>query len=308
MSEEVSTEVLIIGAGPAGLSAGIYAARSGRKTLILAGKKPSVLETAHSVRNYPGFEEISGPDLLKRMRDHAKAAGATILEEDAIAVMLQGMRMATTREKLIMTDAVIIATGREQKKSLIPGEEQYVGHGLSYCALCDGPLYRQKKVIIYGFDEEAVNDAATLVDMGCEVLLIFPKATEELPPEVQEMLKGDKLAFRAQTAIIEILAGDNGLVRGVKVQSPPDKGEVQEVETNALFIMSHVSSSALLKNAGLSLDEKGHIVVDQDQKTNLEGVFAAGDVTGGLWQVVTAVAEGAKAGVEAAKFVRQSQA
>ncbi|MHA1733367.1 MAG: NAD(P)/FAD-dependent oxidoreductase [Promethearchaeota archaeon] len=307
MTEEITCDVLIMGAGPAGLSAGIYAARGGQKTIILAGKKPSALQTAHDVKNYPGFERITGPDLLAKMRAHALAAGAKIIDEDAIAVMLQGFRMVTTREKLITAGAVIIATGREQKKVLIPGEEKHIGRGVSYCALCDGPLYRQRKVILYGNDEESVDDAATLAEMGCKVTLMFPERVGELEAEVRESLSSAKFNVVENSKVKKILTDDSGLVRAV-VAAPPDKpDEETEVETDALFIMSHVASNVLLKNAGLEMDEKGHIKVDEKQATNLEGVFAAGDITGGLLQIVTAVYEGAQAAVEAAKFARQQK-
>ncbi|GAB4308416.1 MAG: thioredoxin-disulfide reductase [Promethearchaeota archaeon] len=303
--ETVECDVVVIGAGPAGLSAALYCARAGRDVVVLAGKAPSALERAHEVSNFLSHESVAGADLLAKMRRHAEAAGANLVREDAIAVMLAGQpKMVTTRTKLFQAKAVVVATGRGFKGAKIRDEEEYIGRGVSYCALCDGPLYRERPVVIFGGDEEAVEDALALDQMGCKVTLVIPKRRHELPGEVWSKLEGAKFEVLDDVTVTEVVPAKNGTVRAVKVKPASGNGEERELETHALFIITHVASTALLKSAGLELDGKGFVVVDAEQKTNFEGVYAAGDVTGGVMQVATAVGQGAVAGIEANKYLR----
>jgi thioredoxin reductase (NADPH) len=303
--EEFHCEILIIGAGPAGLSAAVYAGRAGRNIIVLSGKEKSSLEKAKEVKNWIGEIEIAGEDLLKKFRAHADSLeNVRIIEGDVISLMLGlGKNMVSTRTSNISSDAIIIATGRGKRKEIIKGEEKLIGYGVSYCALCDGPLYKGKEVYLYGSDEEVVEDGFTLHQMGCLVNIITPLKREEAP-EIFEELKNTDINVRYNTEVNEVIPNSEGIIDKMIIQSD-DGLENEEIDLDALFIFSHVPSNSIFKKAGVELDEKGNIKVNEDQKTNLKGVYAAGDVTGGLFQVVVAAAEGARAGINAARYVRQ---
>jgi len=300
-------DVAIIGAGPAGLSAALYVARSNLKVIIIAGKEPPALAGAHLIQNFAGAGSIAGPDLLATMRKQVTDLGVPIIEEDAIALILSMTpKGVTTRMKGIMAKAVIIAAGRRTRKQTIKNEAELLGRGVSYCALCDGPLYKQKEVVIVGDDEEALEDALALAQMGCKVTLVFEKSLD--------MIKGDKISeirkspqpisIFQQAKVVEVLQGENGNVAGVKVRTSDHL--IQTLNVRAVFFISHVSAGPLLLQAGIELSDKGCIPTNSKQETNLEGVYAAGDVTCGEQQVAVAVGQGAVAGIEAARYVRKS--
>lgn len=307
--EEYSSEILIIGAGPAGLSAGIYCGRAGRNTIILEGKELSALAKTKEIMNYPGFENLKGEELLKQFINHATShENVKIIKGDLISLMVgMGTNMISTRTANFTADAVIIATGRGQRKEQIKGEESLIGYGVSYCALCDGPLYKERIVYLFGKDEELLEDALILHQMGCIVNIITDIGIDELPEKVQEV-KDNQITIHEKTEIVEIIPNSQNIIEKIKCKpvgsEESDISKITEHELDCLFIFSHVPSNSIFKKAGIELDEKGNIKIDSEQKTNIEGVFAAGDVTGGLYQVVFAVAEGALAGINITKLIR----
>jgi thioredoxin reductase (NADPH) len=306
--EELSCEVLIIGAGPAGCSAAVYCGRGNRNTIILKGKDPSALERAKEIQNWVGEENITGPDLLKKFQDHATSyENVNIVDGDVISLMAgMGTNMISTRTMNITADAVIIATGRGSRKEKIKGEEALIGYGVSYCALCDGPLYKERDVYLYGEDEELLEDSLILEDMGTNTHIITKADENELPEKIKEV-KEANIEVLDNTEVVEVIGDSQGVIQKIKVKpvDSEDEAKIREIELACLFIFSHVPSNSIFKKAGIELDEKGNIHVDEEQQTNVEGVYAAGDVTGGLFQVVFAAAEGAHAGINAARYVRQ---
>ena len=306
--KEYSCEVLIIGAGPAGCSAAVYCGRANRDTIILEGKQDSALNQAKEVQNYPGYENIKGHQLLEMFQKHAEGLESVrIIKGDVISLMLgMGTNMISTRNSNITADAVIIATGGGQRKERIKGEDALSGFGVSYCALCDGPLYKEKTVYLYGNDEEFLEDALILQQMGCIVNIITEIGINELPGKVDEVKKSNiKVIDKAQ--IVEIIGNNKGLIQQIICKSTdPNKPDDQlTFDLDCLFILTHTPSNSIFKKAGVELDEKGNIKIDDEQQTNTKGVYAAGDVTGGLFQVVFATAEGARAGINVNKYVRQ---
>ncbi len=296
-------DVLVIGAGPAGLTAALYTARSGQKTLVLAGKTSSKLELDYLVENYPGFISINSQDLLKKFRDHAVHFGAEILEADAMDINLSmDPKFVVTKDHMIEARSVIIATGRPSAaKNRIPGEEALVGMGVSYCATCDGPLFRGKKVLAIGNTDESAEDVLVLLQMGVEV----------------EWCTGDGKSAAASQALVQkaTAAGaqfrENSRVREIK-----GKGRVQEarIEANGkeltlavagVFIFRDIPFSSLYSKADLDIDHRNCVITDHAQKTNLEGVYAAGDITCGGLQIVTGAGEGARAAMSVLKYLRQ---
>ena len=302
--DEYKCEVLIVGAGPAGLSAGVYCGRASRDTIILEGKGEPAIMQAKEVQNYLGFESIEGPKLLETFKTHARNYETVkIIKGDVISLMVgMGMNMISTRTANITADVVIIATGGGQRKEKIIGEDLLTGYGVSYCALCDGPLYREKVVYMYGSDEEVLEEALILQQMGCIVKIMSNIGLNEMPEgtkEVQE--KGIEIIDK--TEVVEITGNDKGTIEKIKCKKI-DSDDIIEYELDCLFILSHIPSNTMFKKAGVDLDEKGNIRVDEEQQTNIKGVYAAGDVTGGLFQVAFAVAEGARAGINASKYLR----
>jgi len=302
--DEYKCEVLIIGAGPAGLSAGVYCGRAGRDTIILEGKGEPAITKAKEVQNYLGFETIGGTKLLETFKAHAKTNETVkIIKGDVISLMMgMGTNMISTRTANITADSVIIATGGGQRKEKVKGEDSLTGYGVSYCALCDGPLYREKEVYMYGSDEEVLEEALVLQQMGCIVKIISEIGINEMPEGVREVQE-KSIEIIEKTEVIEVLSNDKGTIDKI-ICKKIDSDEIIEYKLDCLFILSHIPSNTMFKKAGVELDEKGNIKVDQEQQTNIKGVYAAGDVTGGLYQVAFAVAEGARAGINASKYIR----
>lgn len=308
--EEYNCEILIIGAGPAGLSAGVYCGRANRNTIILNGKEPSALNKAKEIQNWLGEQDIEGLELLKKFKAHAESfSNVRIIDGDVISLMMgMGTNMISTRTANFTSDIVIIATGTGKRKEVIKGESTLIGFGVSYCALCDGPLYREKNVYLYGSDEELLEDALELDQMGCIAHVITNVGINELPENVKEV-KDKGIEIIDNMEIIEAIADTEGIIKKIICKSTiPDKTEDEELieyELDCLFILSHIPSNSIFKKSGIELDDNGNVKVDESQRTNIKGVYAAGDVTGGLYQVVFAAAEGARAGINACKYLRQ---
>ncbi|MFX0003983.1 MAG: NAD(P)/FAD-dependent oxidoreductase [Candidatus Hodarchaeota archaeon] len=309
--DELICEILIIGSGPAGITAGIYCARANRDVIILDGKESSALARTKEIQNWPGEIDIKGKDLLRKFRVHAESysENVRIINGDAISLMLgMGLNRTSTRTATITSDVVIIATGGGTRREIIKGEDSLIGFGISYSALWDGPSYKDKVVYLYGNDEEVLDDALTLKQMGCIVRIITNVGIEKLPEKVYDVKEAGIEIFE-NLEIIEAVPNSEGMIQKILCKSTKTESdeveEIKEFELSCLFILSHISSNSIFKKAGVELDEMGNIKVDGEQKTNLKGVFAAGDCTGGAFQVIFAVAEGGRAGINACKYLRQ---
>lgn len=309
--KEYKCEVLIIGAGPAGLSAGVYCGRANRSTIILDGKEPSALEKTKEIQNWLGEAEIGGLELLKKFRTHAESFDKVeIIKGDVIALMVgMGMNMVSTRNANITADVVLIATGTGVRKEVIKGESGLIGFGVSYCALCDGPLFKDRNVYLYGSDEEVLEDALALDQMGCITHIITNVGFNDLPDLATEV-KEKGIEIIDNMEIVEAISDSDGIIQKIlcKTKKPEQEDqEIKEYELACLFILSHIPSNSIFKKAGVELDDNGNVAADENQQTNIQGVYAAGDVTGGLFQVVFAAAEGARAGINACKYLRKTK-
>ncbi len=307
--EEYNCEVLIIGAGPAGLSAGIYCARANRDVIILDGSVLSALAKTKEIQSWPGEIDIKGSDLLEKFKAHTESysENVRIIKSDVISLMIgMGTNIISTRAANITSDVVIIATGRGIRKEIIKGEVALLGFGVSYSPLWDGPLYKGKVVYLFGTDEKVLEDALALQQMGCIVRIIINYGIEKLPEKIYEV-KEVGIEVLENMEVIEAVPDSEGVIQKIRCKSTKpeseDIEEIKEFELNCLFILSHISSNSMFKKAGIELDDMGNIKVDEEQKTNLKGVYAAGDCTGGLFQVVFAAAEGARAGINACKYL-----
>ncbi len=298
-----STEILIVGGGPAGYTAALYGARAGKRTLILQGRGASRLGVGYTIENYPGFDSISSQELLGKFREQAQRFGAEAVSEDAIDFNLSSdPKYVVTRDSLFEAKAVILATGKPvARERMIPGEDRLLGTGVSYCVTCDGPLYRGLPVAAYGLSEEAAEDVLALHQLGCQVHWI-PGGSKEgrVRAGLLEEIERKKVLVYWKTAVKEIV-GQKGVERLVLDK----EGKKEELEISAFFIFRESLTSPLFAKAGLKLDHKQCLAVDRFQRTNIEGVFAAGDITCGGMQVVTAAGEGAVAAMQAIIYLRQ---
>jgi len=302
MIKNLQADVLIIGAGPAGLTAAIYTARAGKKTLVLEGRSPSRLALGYELENYPGFISINSLELLDRFKQQAQHSGAEIIKEEAIALALESQpKFATTKNSFIEAKAVIIATGKPfTRERMIPGEEKFIGLGVSYCAICDGPLYRGREVLAYGLSEETAEEILELDQMGCQVRLV---TGQKIKPEYNsdiEKLKEKGIPIYENYELKEII-GEKRVERAVIER----EGKVEEIPISAVFIFREIPSTALFTKAGLVLDNRQCLVVDKHQRTNIDGIFAAGDITCSYMQVASAVGEGCVAGIQALVYLRK---
>ena len=301
-------DLIIIGAGPAGLSAAIYAARMGLDVLVieknLAG---GLMLEIPLIENYPGFPEgVSGQELAKLMVEQARSSGAEVKElEEAVELDLSGdLKTVRTRKASYGARAVLIATGSSHRKLGVPGEEEFRGRGVSYCGLCDGPLFRGRRVLVVGGGNAAATTALFLSDLASEVFLVHRRdalrAEEALVRRMAE--KGVKLILSSVVVAIE---GDD-VVRAVRLRNVKT-GEESGLQVDGVFIqVGEVPNSELAAKAGVDVDERGFIIVDGRQRTNIPGVYAAGDVTNHpVKQVATAVGQGVVAAVEAYGFIRR---
>jgi thioredoxin reductase (NADPH) len=295
----MKADIAIIGAGPAGLSAAMYCARAGKKTLVLRGKAKSRLELGHIIENYPGVETLPGAVLLEKMEKQAVSFGARIINADAVSLNLESEpKMIGTRNEFIEAGALVLAMGRGVSKKTIHGEEKFLGRGVSYCAVCDGALFRGKKTAVYGSDGEALEDAMLLSQIGCEVTLVLGCSSQSCPG-LAEKASGNGIILIENASITEVKGSD--AVSGVKIKA---SGSEFEIPVSALFIISDIPSGTLLKDTGIEVTGKDCVVINRNMETNIPGVFAAGDITCGVLQAAAAAGEGVTAALSALKYLR----
>lgn len=301
-------ELIIIGAGAAGLASGIYGARSGLKTLVLDEKLAGgTTADAPVIENYPGFQSITGVELAQKMAAHCRSSGATIREFEAVASLdLKGeKKIVKTNRGVYEAKAVIIASGSHYREIGVPGEKEFRGRGVSYCGICDGPLFKGKRVLVVGGGNSAVITALYLAGIVSEVKIAHRRdvfrAEEAL---VKDLKRKENVEILWNTEVREITGGK--VVEKVAVFNNKT-GETAEISVDGVFVqVGEAPNSQLAKDAGVEVDEKGYIKVDVFQRTNIPGVYAAGDVTNHpVKQVGTAVGQGITAALEAYGFIRR---
>jgi len=297
-------DAIIIGSGPAGLTAALYLGRAGQKCVVL--EKDFVggytAKISH-IENYPGYELISGMDLTQIMAKQAEKFGSTIIYPvEVVDLELQGeIKRVRTREELFEGYAVIIAIGVARKKLEVPGAKEFLGKGVSYCATCDGNFFKGRKVAVVGADNEAAEEALHMAELSEKVTMI-PHKELDIVNAVMNRLKSKPNVEILPQSKIHAVIGDE-LVTGIKI-SCSGVDEVLPLEGVFIAMGSTPISQLILKAGGLT-DDRGCLIVDKHQRMNLEGVFAAGDCTCGGMQIVAAAGEGSVAGMRAASYVRK---
>lgn len=287
-------ELAIIGAGPAGYSAAIYATRAGIKTVVFDKSGGGGLAMlSPNIENYAGFESISGIELMEKMKNHAsKYAEIKFYEEvKKIEKTNKNFNIETSNGNYVV-GAVLIATGTKHRKLDVSGEKELSGKGVSYCATCDGFFFKGKKVAVIGGGNSALIEAIYLKQIGCEEVYLIHRRDQlraEKSYEDDAKEKGVKFLFNK---IVEEIQGSQ-LVEKLKLKDT-QTGEASDLELNGVFVsIGEIPQNDVAKKLGVSIDERGYIIADKEMRTNVDGVYAAGDITGGLRQVVTACAEGA---------------
>lgn len=288
-------ELAIIGAGSAGYAAGIYAGRSGIDTIIFdKGTGGGLTMEAPKVENYPGFKSISGMELMEKMKEHAQEYVKFNFYEEVLDLKKgkDGIKVKTSKKEYD-AGAVIIATGTEHKKLNVKGEKELQGKGVSYCATCDGFFFKDKDVIVVGGGSSAVIEAIFLKQIGCNVSIVHRRdeLRAEKALENEAIEKGIKIIWNS---VVEEIIGDDK-VKEIKLKNVKDGG-IKTKKVDGVFIsIGEVPQSMLAEKLGVKTDENGYIITDEMQRTNVARVYAAGDVTGGIRQIITACAQGARA-------------
>jgi thioredoxin reductase (NADPH) len=303
-----SYDLIIVGAGAAGLSAGIYGARSGLRTLILEEKiAGGTAVDAPWVENYPGFQSISGTELAQKMVAHAKSSGVKINEfERVVRLSLRGDKKTVETEKASYeAKAVIIASGSYYRQLGIPGEKEFRGRGVSYCGLCDGPFFRGKTVLVVGGGNSALITALYLAHIGCGVKVVHRRDAFRAEDALVQGLKNVKSIEVFMNTEVKEIIGEK-MVKKVSLLNK-QRGETEELPVDGVFVqVGETPNSQQAGEAGVAIDEDSYIIIDGLQHTNIEGVYAAGDVTNHpVKQVGTAVGQGITAALEAYGFVRR---
>jgi len=296
-------DIAIIGAGAAGYSAAIYAGRSGASAVIFdKGMGGGLTSEADEIENYPGFKKIKGPELMERMKEHASQyAKMHFLEEvKDLKVHDDGIDVITSKRSYNV-GAVILCTGTEHRKLGVKGEQEFRGRGVSYCATCDGPFFVGKDVVVVGGGNTAISEAIYLKDIGCNVTVIHRRDELRAEKILEDEAKQKGVNF-IWNSVVEEIFGDE-MVKGVKIKNVKT-GEIKEIKASGVFVsIGEEPNNELAKKVGAQLDEHGYVKVDRLQRTSVKRVYAAGDITGGVRQIVTACGEGATAALASLEVI-----
>ncbi len=303
-------DVTILGSGPAGLTAALYAARAQLKPLVVAGDTlGGQVSLTYEIENYPGFPEpLGGQELVERFQQQAERFGARILFDTAVEVDLseRPFRIKTYGEEF-RTKALIIATGASARKLNVPGEKEFTGRGVSYCATCDGFFFKDQRVVVVGGGDSALEEALFLTRFAREVYIVHRRDQLRAGKILQQRaFANEKIQFIWNTVVEEILGDEK--VRAVRLKDVKT-GEVQEFPTDGVFIfIGHDPNSALFRGQ-LEMDERGYLIVDRRMHTSVPGVFAAGEIADPVFrQVVISAGMGAMAAMEAEKYLAEQAA
>lgn len=296
-------DIIIIGAGPAGLTAGLYAGRQNSKALVIdKGLAGGLGSEVPMMENYPGFDLISGMELISKMKPQCEKF-SEIRENQIIEVIEKrddGIYIKTKSSigddfNEYLTKSVILATGASHRHLNVPGENEFLGRGVAYCATCDGMFFVNRNVLMVGGGNSAAQEALYLKNIGCNVKIVHRRDSLRCEHRLEELLKEKGVEILWNSTIKEI-KGDMAVDSVTLVRD----GIEEEYKTDAVFVaIGDEPSNDLAKKLGVELDENGYIITDKSQSTNVSGVYAAGDITGGVKQWIVACGEGAVAAISA---------
>lgn len=300
-------KLIIIGSGPAALTAAIYAARAGLNPLVIEGPQPGgqLMGTSY-VENWPGIESILGPQLMLDMRKHAEKFGARFTAETVIALSSaqQPFTIITQKNTHFYAHSIILATGAHHKKLNCPGESEYWTKGVSNCAVCDGAFFRDKKVIVIGGGDSAMEDASFMTNFTDHITIIHILDKLTASHAMQErILKNPKISILYESSVKSIL-GDGNRVTGIEV-ADKKTGVVRQIEADAVFVAIGLAPNSNFIKGSVDLLENGYVKVENHTKTSVEGIFVAGDVADYRYrQAVTAAGSGCMAALDAERYLK----
>lgn len=297
MSEKI-WDTVIIGAGPAGLSAGLYTSREGLTTLILESKAVGGMMTSTDrIDNYPGFSEVKGLELSQKMEDQAKKYGAVVgfAEVTQLTPSFENYQLTLSDGREVQSRSVLIAVGNEYLSLNVPGEKEMSGHGVHFCATCDGAFYAGKNIAVIGGGNSAIEESIFLTRFVKHIDLIVRstiKASQVLQAELADYIETGQITVHLGSTVEEIIH-DEKKVTGVRINSGQDK----IIDVDGVFVFIGLKPNAqFLESAQIMFDDKGFLIVSENNQTNLPGVFVAGDIrSGAVRQIATACGDGVKA-------------
>ncbi|MFZ7101210.1 MAG: FAD-dependent oxidoreductase [Peptococcaceae bacterium] len=303
-----SYDLIIIGAGPAGLAAAIYGGRAKLKTIVInKGRIGGLVDTTREIVNYPGYLQISGPDLMKDFQKHAEGFGVEFLKGEVISVdFSQEEKIVKTRKgQEFSAKAVIIASGSEPRLLNIPGEKRLRGNGVAYCATCDAEFFAGEDVVVVGSGDQAIEEGMFITKFARKVTVIVLHEEGILDcnkVSAQRAFHNEKMAFIWNSTIEEVIGADN--VAGVKIKNLKTGASTELACQGVFFFVGMVPSTGYLKDSGIEMDKRGYLPVNDRMETNLAGIYAAGDNrVKYLRQVVAAAGDGATAAVAAERYL-----
>jgi len=299
-------DIIIIGGGPAGLGAAIYSSRARMSTLIIekAGCG-GLIAITDNLENYPGFDKgINGFELTSKMEQQARTSGAEIAYGEVVEIETDEMlKKVILTDKTYITKTIIIASGSSFKKLGVKGEEEFIGRGISFCATCDGPFFKNKEVAVIGGGNSALQEALFLTKFASKVTLIHRRNEFRAAKILQERVAAEpKIKIILDTVVEEITGTET--IEKIKVRNVKSDA-AKEIPVNGVFIfIGWTPNTKFLMSNKIALDEKGYILTDEQMKTSIDGIYACGDVRKkSLRQVVTAVSDGATASVSAHHYI-----
>ena len=293
-AELVECDVVIVGGGPAGLTAGIYSVRSGLKAALIEREAlGGQVATTPMVENYPGFTQVGGKTLVDIMVTHALEYVQIFQGEEVVDITAADSITVQTSRRKFKTRSVLLATGASHRHLGVPGERRLSGRGVSYCATCDGPLFRGRRVIMVGGGNSAVTEALYLANMGVEVTLVHRRDALRAQEHLVNNLKSAGIPVRWNTEVQEILGQDR--VEAVRLKDNRS-GESETLPVQGVFVaIGYLPTVDLARKIGVALNGEGYVARDERHRTNITGIYSAGDVEGGYKQIVTAAGQGAEA-------------
>ena len=304
--------VIVVGSGPAGFTAGLYTARANLAPLLITGNEyGGQVSLTYEVENYPGFPvSLSGPELVEKMKEQAEKFGTRVEFDYVTEVVVDRhpfvVRTASGQEYL--SKALILSTGASPRYLEVPGEKELTGKGVSYCATCDGFFFRGKDVLVVGGGDSAAEEAIFLTKFASRVRILHRRDKLRASKILQErVFANEKIEMVWNTVITEVV-GENGSVVGVKTHNTVS-GEEGFLTTDGVFVfVGHLPNNSLMQGK-FDLDEDGHLIVDKKMRTNVAGVFAAGEIMDKVYkQVATSVGQGCAAAMQTTKFLEELEA